>query len=145
MSGRIWRISASSRLGWRALIVSVAEAYAAAGGLLGLLVERPAERLEAFQAGAGGVGDPEPGGAHLDRRVVGAHEVPADEQLGAVGHAERVGHLGRRRRPADLGEVLPVTGGEVGVVAAVPAVAAAGEPVEPAPGAADVRARSRAW
>ena len=35
--------------------------------LLGLLVERPAERLGALQRGAGGVGGAEPGGADLDR------------------------------------------------------------------------------
>ena len=132
VSGRICRISASSRLGWRALIVSVAEAYRRPSDLLDLLVERAAERLVPLQAVPAASVDPEPGRADLDRGVLGAHEVPADQQLGAVADAERVGHLRRRGRPADLGEVLPVPGGEVGVVAAVRAVPAAGEPVEPA-------------
>jgi hypothetical protein len=48
VSGRIWSSSASSRVGQRALSVSVAVAY---GGchLFDLLVEGAAERLHAFE------------------------------------------------------------------------------------------------
>ena len=81
----------------------------------------------------------EPGGAHLDRGVVGADQVPAAEQLGAVGDAERVGHLRRGGGAADRDELLAVPGGQVGVVAAEAAVPAPGEAVESAPGAPDVR------
>jgi hypothetical protein len=111
----------------------------AAQHLLGLLVERAAERLHPLQRGADDVLDPEPRGAHLDGRLVGAHEVPPDQHLGAVADPERVGHLRRSRFPADAGQLLAVPGGEVGVVAAVGPVPAAGQPVEPAAGAAHVR------
>ena len=75
----------------------------------------------------------------LDGGVVGADEVPAAEQVGAVGHAERVGHLGGGGGAPDGDELLTVPGGQVGVVAAEAAVPASGEAVEAAAGAPDVR------
>src|SRR5690606_37434421 len=116
---------------------------APAGHLLHLLVEGAAERALLLQAGAAGVVHPEPGRSDLHRGLLGADLVPAYHQRSAVRDPECVGDLGRRRRPADLGEVLAVARGQVGVVAVLGAVAAAGEPVEPAAGAADVRAGAR--
>jgi hypothetical protein len=108
--------------------------------LLGLLVQRPSVRLPAFERCAGRPGNLEPGRPDLDRRVLRTHLVPAHDHLGAVPDAERVGHLRRRGLTSDGRELLPVPGGEIGVVAAVHPVPAAGQAVEAAAGAADVRA-----
>src|SRR5690606_13897746 len=84
---------------------------APAGHLLHLLVEGAAERALLLQAGAAGVVHPEPGRSDLHRGLLGADLVPAYHQRSAVRDPERVGDLGRRRRPADLGEVLAVARG----------------------------------
>src|SRR4051794_1907068 len=65
-----------------------------------------------------------------------------NQRLSAVPYAESVRNLGWRRLTPDRDQLLPVTSGQIRVVAAVRAITPTREPIEPAASAPHVRAGS---